>query len=1605
MSPTKSNKSIVDKKLIKKQNKKNIEPELISPLVENIKKQLEIGDFDINDDDIFLVGDAELDSKGLIHHHITSADDLYEIGIPQIITQVFEVNLKIDDIRRNTDEEKNIEYLLVNITFANVTINKPTMINYNSGKEEILYPIMATLKEKTYKSTLRVDVKIKVTAILKNGSTIIKEDVVPNFKLCKIPIMVKSKWCNTYGLSKESLTQLHEDPCDPGGYFIIKGVEWVIDCVENILFNKVRIFKNEGYGKEIMRAEFISKPGDFYLNSDQFIARWLNDGQITVEIRRDKLKNIYIPFYLLFRIMGWNTDKQIFDNVLLGYETSTSKNMLKFLMDGFNAKYVHLDKGKFIYNQGEALQYIAEEIQGTSFAYLDINANPENYQKIIQIILEYLDIHFLQHIGISTSSREKKLRFLCLIIRKMFLVKLGNMEPTDRDSYNSKRILAAGTSYAKSFKTYFNASIIQQIKRKLLKDFRSMSFFQISLAASVKASVYGLDFERSLTQAITSGNKAQITVSKKVRTNRLSTSLLSRQNQLNVYSLLRQVTATSSDSAKQSERASEMRRVHMSFLGYICVSHSPEGEKTGINKQLAIFSFITKASFSEVIKDILLDDPDIISIDKATHVNIERDDLSNVYVNGDWIGCCKNALDIANKYRQKRRQFEISPEITIVWDNTQEEVYFWTDVGRVIRPLLIVYNNRRDADVFPAEQRKGGFRQGIALTQKHIDLLYAKKIGSDDLLRENIIEYITAEEQENMYLAASFEILRNNKNNELMEFTHCDIPQAMMGLTALTSPFANHNQTPRITFQTSQSKQTCGFPTKNWPYRADKASFLQYHNEMPIVKTISNRYLYPNGSNCIVAIQINGGFNQEDSLIVSKGAVDRGLFNGCKFTFYKTELEQREEFANPDVTNTTDIKSACYDKLVNGIIRKGVIVNKNDAIIGKIMRISRNADDDYQYADRSIIYKDDECGVVHNVIVDRNEDDERFCKVVIRKIRPVAVGDKFSLRHSSQVLTSEGWVELQNLRLDHKVATMTHNNTLDYVNPSGISSYEYDDEMYHLKTQQLEMFVTRNHKLYVKRRGKNYYELLRTPEVFGKRVQFKKWVNNAYPDIPQYHAKDINGNIKSYSMDGWLKLLGIWIANGFCYENYNKIVLCAQKQRKKNFHIQLLTELNVEYNMQTQKTYISGIKYKAIYNELRKLNVGALNKRLPDYVWHLSQRQSRILLNSLIEGDGTINSNGQMHYYTSSTGLADDVSRLAFHCGLAANIVLRSKSGSPYNIKQPNGTYKSGLTNANSYIISILRQTRLEPMINQGYAKKAEFQEEKYVHYKGRVICLEIPDTHQHVYYSRETDLSPPAWTGNSSRAGQKGVCGVLLNDSDLPSTENGMRPSIIVNPHAIPSRMTIGQLFESMVGNYCAGKGTQTDATIFKKVDIESVATELEDLGMNRYGYHRLFNGITGEYIDCEIFMGPTFYQRLQKFTIDAQYSISHGPSDAITNQPLDGKGSGGGLKIGEMELDVLAAHGASRVIAEKFFDHSDGYTEYVCRCGKAAIVNVQKGIYKCQYCKDNADIVAYPTSWSSKLFMQEMETMNVGIRRKPTPHVYEINNDKLFEEIKKNC
>ena len=141
-------------------------------------------------------------------------------------------------------------------------------------------------------------------------------------------------------------------------------------------------------------------------------------------------------------------------------------------------------------------------------------------------------------------------------------------------------------------------------------------------------------------------------------------------------------------------------------------------------------------------------------------------------------------------------------------------------------------------------------------------------------------------EQENMLVACDHNKVLEHQHDKCKIFTHCEIiPQGVLGITTLVAAYGNHNQTPRVVFLTSQAKQTCGTFCLNWPYRIDKDTFLQYFDETPLVRTLSNNYLFPNGASVMVAIMC-GAYNIEDSIIISQRASERMLFFGVKFTYY-----------------------------------------------------------------------------------------------------------------------------------------------------------------------------------------------------------------------------------------------------------------------------------------------------------------------------------------------------------------------------------------------------------------------------------------------------------------------------------------------------------------------------------------------------------------------------------------------------------------------------------------------------------------------------------------------------------------------------------------------
>jgi DNA-directed RNA polymerase II subunit RPB2 len=234
-----------------------------------------------------------------------------------------------------------------------------------------------------------------------------------------------------------------------------------------------------------------------------------------------------------------------------------------------------------------------------------------------------------------------------------------------------------------------------------------------------------------------------------------------------------------------------------------------------------------------------------------------------------------------------------------------------------------------------------------------------------------------------------------------------------------------------------------------------------------------------------------------------------------------------------------------------------------------------------------------------------------------------------------------------------------------------------------------------------------------------------------------------------------------------------------------------------------------------------------------------------------------------------------------------------------------------------------------------------------------------------------------------SSRHGQKGTIGIILPEEDMPFTSNGVRPDIIINPHAIPSRMTIGQLKETLLGKVLVELGLFGDGTSFNDLSVKSISEELLKCGYEAHGNEVMMNGMTGEQHETSIFIGPTFYQRLKHMVNDKQHSRSFGPMVVLTRQPAEGRARDGGLRFGEMERDCMVSHGASRFTRGRIYDSSDKFSVHVCKkCGMIAAYNNNKEIHYCNTCENRVDFAYVEIPYACKLLFQELLTMNVAPR-----------------------
>jgi DNA-directed RNA polymerase beta subunit len=605
--------------------------------------------------------------------------------------------------------------------------------------------------------------------------------------------------------------------------------------------------------------------------------------------------------------------------------------------------------------------------------------------------------------------------------------------------------------------------------------------------------------------------------------------------------------------------------------------------------------------------------------------------------------------------------------------------------------------------------------------------------------------------------------------------------------------FCVHN-CPRLVYESSMMKQALGVYALSYKNRYDTISHVMAYPQKALVDTKYNKMLHYDemltGINPIVAIMCYTGFNQEDSVILNKASVDRGMF---VTTAYRTLTYEEKKKTNCSFEKieipplSCQSKAMNYSKLAkNGIVHKGVPVYKGDVIVGKTLTKVQKEEQE-EKIDCSLSISSGEEGIIDEIWVGKTEEGYMMVKVKIRQLRIPEVGDKMAcFTDNTSVLTTNGWKSIKDVSVNDSVATLK-NDEIVYEKPSSVFEYDYDGQMYNLVSQQLDMTVTPNHKLYVKKRDHSEFDLYRADKIFGKRVSHKKngewkasnqevFTLGNYNEFPEV----------SYLLKDWCYFLGIWYAEGWVTLKSKKtgvVSISVNKKRVLTKLTEVLQNMNIifTYNEREEKIHIYN---QQLFQHFKPQSVGAPHKTLPDYVWDFSKEECRYLLEGMLLGDGSKCKNSiSWSYWTSSKKLAEDVQRLALHCGWSANMILPEGRKAGNTTTMLDGRIIS--TNFDNYRVAIVTKKN-EPTVNHGHIHQQKIQKEEWIDFKGKVYCIEVSS---HVFYVKQN--GKPYWSGNS-RSSQKGVCGLLLEQENMPFTQQGITPDLLMNAHCFTAETQI---------------------------------------------------------------------------------------------------------------------------------------------------------------------------------------------------------------------
>ncbi|KAI5170628.1 DNA-directed RNA polymerase II subunit RPB2 [Nematocida sp. LUAm3] len=894
----------------------------------------------LTQDECWRVIHAFFEEKGLVRQQLDSYNEFMQTTMQEIVDE----NSTIVLLSHNPtgDESLTKKYT---IKFNQIYLSKPPVTTEVDGTTSMLFPNEARIRSSTYSSSIYID----ITKTEQIGEEEPEVRVYKRVPIGSIPVMLKSAYC-VYSVADEyEKSKLEECPYDQGGYFIINGSEKVLIAHERMASNLIYIFKKGHPSPYAYTAEIRSVPEHGHKMPSFLAIRLINKLQDEKQ-RGDSFVRVLlphakqdIPVVVIFRALGFISDKEIIEHIC--YDLS-DKEMLAIIKPSIEEAFA-------IQDQAVALDYIGKRVAPTG----------ASKEKRIKFAKNLFQKEFLPHVGTKEFCETKKAYLFGYAINKLLNVALGRKEPEDRDHYGRKRLDLAGPLIASLFRVLFKKMCNELAKhmQRCIDGNRELNLI-IGLRTSTLA--HGLRY------SFATGNWGE--QSKSMQSRAGVAQVLNRYNYISTLSHLRRVNTPIGRDGKLAKP----RQLHATHWGMVCPAETPEGQACGLVKNLALMSYISvgtsAASLVEVLEECGLE-----SLEEVSPSAISES--TKIFVNGSWVGMHRNPEELIKILRSLRRAGELSKEIALIRDLREREIRINTDSGRACRPLFIV-------------------EKGKLLIE---EFLSNSNFTWTDLLQAGCVEYLDVEEEECAMVAVNASYIHSN-----IAYTHCEIHPAMiLGVCASIVPFPDHNQSPRNTYQSAMGKQAMGMYATNFLMRMDSLSNVLCYPQKPLVSTKSMKFLkfqeLPSGQNAVVAIGCYTGYNQEDSVIMNRGAVDRGLFRSFFYRTYsdvesKTKPEEKEFFIKPERRSVQRMKNANYEKLdADGLILPGTRVSGEDVLIGKITTSQEGL------RDASTVMRGTESGVVDRVIL-TTKDGYRYVRVRVRSARIPQMGDKFASRHGQK---------------------------------------------------------------------------------------------------------------------------------------------------------------------------------------------------------------------------------------------------------------------------------------------------------------------------------------------------------------------------------------------------------------------------------------------------------------------------------------------------------------------------------------------------------------------------------------------------------------------------